>query len=247
MHKHNNTLELYKKAIRAKFEIEKDGVHSDFLISPSRAKLRKFCLEIFKLNQNPNDLVIFSSFFKFDFSPTCSGKLKDQTDKFRPIETFFKGETDLSDIEAVNMAAILVDFQPRPYLKFAKSNWCTSAPENCDKPLIDSNVEVENHIKTEAKIETPETKSAQFLNNVKDIFREKVSKKNETNNSWYCIGFLFWICNKSLLFFKKRLIIYRGNKAHRYFLLVIAFSANSNVILMLAIKFSFNLRPHITE
>jgi hypothetical protein len=42
-------------------------------------------------------------------------KMKDVTDKFRPIETFFKGETVLSDIEALNMAAILVDFESRPF------------------------------------------------------------------------------------------------------------------------------------
>jgi hypothetical protein len=119
----NNTLEDYKIAVKAKYEMEKRGAHSSALISPSRARLRSLCLEIFKSNQDKNDLNVFSSFFRFDFSPTSSGKLKGQTDKFRPIETFFKGETNLVDVEAVNLAAILVDFQPRPFLKFSKSDW----------------------------------------------------------------------------------------------------------------------------
>ena len=119
----NNSLEDYKIAVKAKYEIEKKGTHSSFLISPSRARLRSLCLEIFKSNQNQNDLNVFSSFFKFDFSPSCSGKLKEQTDKFRPIETFLKGETNLVDVEAINLAAILVDFQPRPFLKFSKNDW----------------------------------------------------------------------------------------------------------------------------
>jgi hypothetical protein len=119
----NNTLEDYKIAVKAKYEIEKRGTHSSVLISPSRARLRSLCLEIFKSDRDQSDLNVFSSFFRFDFSPSCSGKLKGQTDKFRPIETFFKGETNLVDVEAINLAAILVDFQPRPFFKFLKSDW----------------------------------------------------------------------------------------------------------------------------
>ncbi|MFV5688903.1 hypothetical protein ACM55M_09805 [Flavobacterium sp. ZT3R25] len=115
-----NTLEDYKAAVKLKYELEKIGTHSSFLLNPSRAKLRKLCGELFKNNTNTDDLKSFSAFFQFDFVLNCSNKLKDQTDKFRPIETFFKGETDLTDIEAVNIAAILVDFNPRPYLKFSK-------------------------------------------------------------------------------------------------------------------------------
>lgn len=116
------TFEDFKRAVKAKYEIEKESNYSDFLLNPSRAKLRNLCLELFKNNNNQNDLIVFSSFFKFDYTPSSSGKLKEQTDKFRPIETFFKGETDLMDSEAVNMAAILVDFQPRPLLKFLKGD-----------------------------------------------------------------------------------------------------------------------------
>jgi hypothetical protein len=116
-----NTLEDYKAAIKLKYEMEKIGSHSSFLLNPSRAKLRKLCGELFKNDAKADDLNSFSAFFQFDFVPNCSNKLKDQTDRFRPIETFFKGETDLTDIEAVNIAAILVGFNPRPYLKFLKS------------------------------------------------------------------------------------------------------------------------------
>jgi len=115
------TLEDYKKAVRRKYETEKTGVHTDSLFSPSRAKLRKLCFELFKENNNTDDLKVFQSFFKFEFGLDCSKKLKDETDRFRPIENFFKGETDPADIETINLAAILVDFQPRPFLKFSKS------------------------------------------------------------------------------------------------------------------------------
>jgi len=116
-----NTQEEYKKRIREKFETEKYGTHADIFLNPSRAKLRKLCFELFKDNANVDDLKIFESFFRFKFSLDCGKKLKDETDKFRPIENFLKGETEPADFETVNMAAILVDFQPRPFLKFSKS------------------------------------------------------------------------------------------------------------------------------
>lgn len=97
--------------------------YSSFLIVPSRAKLRQLCIERFKENCTTDDLRSFKFFFEFDFEAGNKNKLKAATDKFRPIETFFKGETDLTDIEGINMAAILVDFNPRPFQKFSKINY----------------------------------------------------------------------------------------------------------------------------
>lgn len=115
---HNNTLKQYKKEIKKKYEIAKEGQHFDYLYKPSRGKLRDFCWMIFEENPTPDDLNVFRNFFSMDFEPTKKNKFKEKKDKFRPIETFFKGETDLTNIDAINMAAILVDFQPRPFKKF---------------------------------------------------------------------------------------------------------------------------------
>ncbi|WP_432670635.1 hypothetical protein [Flavobacterium sp. SM2513] len=134
-----NTLEDYKTAIKWKYEIEKTGSSSSYLFHPSRARLRKLCAELFLHNTSPDDLKSFSAFFQFDFTPNCSNKLKEQTDKFRPIETFFKGETDLTDTTAVNIAAILVDFQPRPFLKFSKQETFKIEP-----PISSSSIESTN-------------------------------------------------------------------------------------------------------
>jgi hypothetical protein len=160
----NNTLEDYKIAVKAKYEIEKRGAYSSVLISPSRARLRSLCLEIFKSNQNQNDLNVFSSFFKFDFSPSCSGKLKGQTDKFRPIETFLKGETNLVDVEAINLAAILVDFQPRPFLKFSKSDWNKDFAKMEEFPGFNKKNEEIHTLKHTGQ-------------SLKNTFLEKISKK----------------------------------------------------------------------
>lgn len=112
------TFDDYKKAIVAKFEIEKDGVYFNFLSPPSQANLRKLCWEIFKSNTNVDDLRTFHSFFEFEFDPERYNHFKDYTDRFRPVGSFLKGETEPTNRFAVELAAILVDFQPRPYKRF---------------------------------------------------------------------------------------------------------------------------------
>jgi hypothetical protein len=123
-------LDAYKRAIRSKFEQEKDGEYSSFLISPSRAKLRQLCVERFKNNTKTDDLTTFHLFFGFEFGLDQQNKLQTQTDKFRPIETFLKGETDLTDIEGINLAAILVGFSPRPFKKFSNQEANLYTKEN---------------------------------------------------------------------------------------------------------------------
>lgn len=170
-----NTLEDYKNAIRAQYEMEKLGNNSSLLLNPSRAKLRNLCFELFKDNPSKDDLMSFSSFFGFEFSVTNFNTLKGLTDKFRPIETFFKRETDLMDIEGVNIAAILVGFTPRPYLKFSKTE------ELIDKPLVDkeievihlSEVDVNNEIEEEEIIEEQTCQSVRSVKNKENILFNK--------------------------------------------------------------------------
>ncbi|WP_298395213.1 hypothetical protein [Flavobacterium sp.] len=117
-----DALEAYKKAIRVKFEEEKIKEYSSFLLVPSRAKLRQLCIERFKNNDSSDDLKSFEIFFGFPFESGNKNKLQAATDRFRPIENFLKGESDLADIEGINMSAILLNFEPRPFKKFAKLN-----------------------------------------------------------------------------------------------------------------------------
>ncbi|WP_026730344.1 hypothetical protein [Flavobacterium denitrificans] len=118
----NNTLQQYKNAIRKKYEIEKEGKYFDYLHQPSRGKLRDLCWLIFENNPTKEDLNVFSNLLGLDFDHTKKNKFKEKKDKFRPIETFFKGETDPSNIDAINMAAILVDFELRPFKKFYENS-----------------------------------------------------------------------------------------------------------------------------
>lgn len=113
----NNTIEDYKKGIQAKYE--KKFEEGNFP-SPSQANLRNLCWEIFERIENPNsnDLTVFRSFFGFEFDLTRRNQFREYKDRFRPIGTFLKAETDPLNIESVELAAVLVDFNPRPFRKF---------------------------------------------------------------------------------------------------------------------------------
>jgi hypothetical protein len=115
----NNTFEDYKKAVKKKYGKEKNREHSFYLEIPTRGKLRNLCWELFQQqNRNQDDLNVFSSLLGVAFDVNKKNKFDEQKDKFRPIETFFKGETDPTNVDAVNMAAILVDYPWRPFNKF---------------------------------------------------------------------------------------------------------------------------------
>ncbi|MFH6947743.1 hypothetical protein ACHRV6_04580 [Flavobacterium sp. FlaQc-51] len=115
----NNTFEDYKIAVKKKYEIEKKGDHSFYLSSPTRARLRNLCWELFQQqNRNQDDLNVFSSLLGLAFDVNKRNKFDEQIDKFRPIDNYFKGESDPANVDAVNMAAILVDFEARPFNKF---------------------------------------------------------------------------------------------------------------------------------
>lgn len=115
-----NDFEEYKKAVKLRYEEEKNGNYSSFILQPSRANLRKLCVERLKENPSTDDLNSFKIFLGFEFKPENRNRLKDETDRFRTIENFLKGSSDSNDVEVINLAAILVDFTPRPFLKFIK-------------------------------------------------------------------------------------------------------------------------------
>ncbi|PBJ14404.1 hypothetical protein [Flavobacterium sp. ACN6] len=117
-----NTLEKiendYKEAIRNKFRIEKvEGKYSHYLNNPSQALLRDLCWEIFSSNPKTDDLTIYRNFFRTEFTSEEDTSTK-YTDKFRKVGWFYKGEKKPANITTVELAAILVDFQPRPFANY---------------------------------------------------------------------------------------------------------------------------------
>ncbi|PTS87611.1 hypothetical protein DBR27_24305 [Flavobacterium sp. HMWF030] len=110
----------YKEAIRNKFKIERvEGKHSHYLSNPSQAQLRDLCWEIFSSEPKTDDLSTYRKFFRTDFTPEENTSTQ-YTDKFKKVGGFYKGDKDPANISTVELAAILVDFHPRPLNKFKK-------------------------------------------------------------------------------------------------------------------------------
>jgi hypothetical protein len=109
----------YKEAIKAKYEVAKNGVNSDYLLKPSPAKLRDLCCLLFEKGLNADDIEIFNRFFRFSDTEDKIRQIKKfEIDKFKPIRKFFLRESDLTNIVSINLAAVMVDFQLRPFLRF---------------------------------------------------------------------------------------------------------------------------------
>lgn len=119
-----NTLEeienIYKEAIRNKFRIERvEGKHSHYLNNPSQALLRDLCWDIFSSNPKTDDLSVYRNFFRTEFKSEEDTSTT-YTNKFKKVGGFYKGDKEPANISTVDLAAILVDFHPRPFNKFKK-------------------------------------------------------------------------------------------------------------------------------
>lgn len=117
-----NYLDEYRNSIRDQYDIEKNGTHTNFLLNPSEANLRDLCILLFKENKNVDDLTSFRLYFGFDFSIQTAHELNDikKLNKFKPIGSFLKRKSKLKNIDGLNLAAMLVGFENRPYNKFSK-------------------------------------------------------------------------------------------------------------------------------
>lgn len=113
-----DTFSSYKEALKAQYSNQKLGIYANFLMQPTPARLRDLGIILFQENKNQNDKQIFQSFLGFEFEANSIQKIKNETDKFKPLATFLKNETELSDYNAADFLAILVGFEMRPYSKF---------------------------------------------------------------------------------------------------------------------------------
>lgn len=114
-----NTINDYKKEVKAKYEEAKTGEFSGFLMKPSPAELKNLCLLLFDKGVSKHDQEILDRFFELDDK---SNKRKQMeyfnVDKLRPISNFLKGNTETTRAVSLDLIAVLVNFNPRPYKKF---------------------------------------------------------------------------------------------------------------------------------
>jgi len=116
----NNTVNDYKEAVRIKFEKEKNGPFSNYFNPASQANLRDLCWKILTSEPSSDDLNVYYDFFKSKFDPAAEDISITYTDKFKKVGDFLKRKSEPAKIDTINLAAILVNFELRPYQKFFK-------------------------------------------------------------------------------------------------------------------------------
>ncbi len=116
-----NTLEAYRKAIKAKYDGEKEHDGTGFLYHPTPAGLKQLCLLLFD-DIGKEDAEIFKRFFNFkDNADPRRQIMHFETDKFRPLRNFLLGGSEKSSQNNLDLLAVLVDLRPRPFTAFLKS------------------------------------------------------------------------------------------------------------------------------
>ncbi len=171
-----NTIINYTNGIKAKYEEEKLGYHHEYLNNPSLALLRDFCLS--KCNEGLNNLDndIFRKYFGKEDD---LGKLiyNYDTNQFKAIESFLKGRNKKTSIENLNLIAILIDFNPRPFNEFIKQGSKT--------PVIENNNKLEG-IKTDSIIEKNDEKEIESTDAIKKTIINPVHTiEKKINKSWF--------------------------------------------------------------
>ena len=117
------TFEEYKKAVRAKYAVKKLDDVSGILLNPTPAQLRNLCLLLFENGLNTTDENIFSMFFNAkEVGSIRRAIVNFDVSKFKPIISFLKEEKDSEHVTRIELAAVIVDFIPRPYSKYLQSD-----------------------------------------------------------------------------------------------------------------------------
>lgn len=117
------TFEDYKNAIKAKYEEEKNGEYSNNLNSPTAANLRNLCIKRFNAESKKEDLIMFESFFEFPFDKNKKNLFgEEELNKLESVKRFFLGKTENPAEDTIQLAAILVDLQPRPFNEYRKQH-----------------------------------------------------------------------------------------------------------------------------
>lgn len=110
------TFKEYKDEIKKQYEIAKREDVSGILNSPTPAQIRNLCSIICDNQISKADDGVFKFFFETKPNETLKRSIDNcNTDKFKPIISFLKGEKDSDNPTRIEIAAILVNYHPRPY------------------------------------------------------------------------------------------------------------------------------------
>lgn len=155
------TFEEYKSAIKSKYQSYKLEDPTGILLNPSPAQLRNLCLMLFDNSLSINDENSLRVFLNVKEGEDLRRAIaKFEIAKFRPIISFLIGDKDSDNTARIELAAILVDFEKRPYNKFLKEEVIAKKP----KAILE--VPMQSAIKEETVVDlTTEIQPKAFVGN----------------------------------------------------------------------------------
>ncbi|WP_424989317.1 hypothetical protein [Flagellimonas sp.] len=143
------TSKSYQEAVLRKYKKDKGGEMRGYLAAPTCSQIRDACMYLLDRRDEKNDAYILTRFFEFK---TEHNRLKEIENfglgKFKAIEKFLKGDIKQTSTKNINLISWLIDFQPRPYEEYLKSDF--------HGPVHESTLSANTHKKA-PKIADPQT------------------------------------------------------------------------------------------
>ncbi|NDV16529.1 hypothetical protein GO009_10870 [Muricauda sp. TY007] len=135
------TIESYKREILEKYRKDKGGEMRGYLANPTRRQIREACLWLLDKRRLKYDEQTLNRFFQFEEGKNRVLHVQQfKADKFLPIVKFLKEKTGDTGTENLELIAWLIDFRPRPYVEYLKSNNSTSGEfsiDNSEPEIVD--------------------------------------------------------------------------------------------------------------
>jgi hypothetical protein len=113
------SLDEYKMDIKILFDEARKNDISGLLETPSPGNLKKLCIIKAGITVNSDDREIFKRFFEIAHDDIIKQIEVSDADKLRPATNFLRGKTNDTQQIVAELLAILLDFSPRPYKKYA--------------------------------------------------------------------------------------------------------------------------------
>lgn len=223
--------ESYKKALKEHYKIEKEGEQINCLVNPTPAGLRDLLLLKMEIPLNDSDKKIIENFLEIPFIELTPKKIRNLTDKFKPLVIFLKGKSEDPDLRRLEMIALILDFKQRPYRKFIKHNNNFSEVEDItaneetnfyeEKPIVESdNNQVEKTKIEEVSDERIEILETEVNTQEITVVPDEEAIKNQRKFPFkkigiigilsILIGFSFFMNIKS--FTTKECMVWKGDK-----------------------------------
>lgn len=115
-----NTFKDYKVAIKEQYERSKAKDASGILAHPTPAQLRHYCMLLSDKGLSKKDEEVFGLFFERKEGEALNKAIdRVNIDKFKTVISFLRTNKDTDNSTRVELAAILVDFEARPYVVFS--------------------------------------------------------------------------------------------------------------------------------